>query len=259
MRIALRRWRESFGPVRFHWGLSLRQSCCRLPLLLQLMTVKERCVEFVTSPNIFPSCPDFRFPPTSTDFLTIPDIRTCLYRVKFKTWAGPRQFYIAREVFDQTPVLGESYLGFLGDFENQCVFKRYNSFWLCLKKKNLSVYISLPNTEHLFFFLKWKTFSILIFSSLNFLLNLRHVLYFGRERKQQRTPCLNVVCHPRTTFPPYTSVESKRDWWFNFSVDFICSVLSIPELVGSVDMVEKALWFSYTIVNSHHVVDEKES
>lgn len=72
----------------------------------------------VTRPNIFPSCPNFRFPPTSTDLLTIPDIRKCLYRVTFKTWAGPGQFYTAREVLDQMSVPGDSYLGFLGDFEN---------------------------------------------------------------------------------------------------------------------------------------------
>lgn len=113
MKIALKKW-IVFGPVHFHCGFLLSQTRCRLHLLLQLTTVKKAM--FVTGPNRIPSCPNFQFPPPPQSPLTIPDIRTCLYWVTFKTWAGPGWFYTAWEVLDQIKSDPGDLLGISGWF-----------------------------------------------------------------------------------------------------------------------------------------------
>lgn len=68
------------------------------------------------------------------------------------------------------------------------------------KKKNLYG-ILLPNTE------SGGPLVAFLLSSPNSLLDLRHVLYFGR--KQRETSCLHGVGHSRTTFPPSLSMGQK--------------------------------------------------
>lgn len=69
-----------------------------------------------------------------------------------------------------------------------------------VKKKNLYG-IFLPNTE------SGGPLVGFLLSSPNSLLDLRHVLYFGR--KQRETSCLHGVRRSRTTFPPSLSMGQK--------------------------------------------------
>lgn len=203
----------------------------RLHLLLQLTTVKKQCAVFVTSPNRTPSCPNFRFPPTSTDLLTIPDIRMCLYRVTFKTWAGPGSFYTAWEALDQIKSAPGDSWDFWVVLKTNVFLKDVIAFDFV--KISMSVCILVPNTE------SGGPLVVFIFSSPNFLLDLRPALYFGQKKKEQRTSCLNGVRRSRTTFPPSPPLGQKKSW-FKILMNFICSTFSIPELAGSVNMMEKA-------------------
>lgn len=154
---------------------------------------------FVTGPNIFPSCPNFRFPPTSTDLLTIPDIRKCLYRVTFKTWAGPGWFYTAREVLDQMSVPGDSW-DFWVILKTNMFFKDIIVFDFVKKKICMSFYYQIQKVEQ-----SWVS---LQFTKLPSCFKACALLWKETE-KQHRASCLNGVCRSRTTFPPSLSMGQK--------------------------------------------------
>lgn len=169
---------------------------------------------FVTSPNRIPSCPNFRFPPTSANLLTILDIRTCLYRVTFKTWAGPGWFYTAREVLGQIKsVPSDSYLGFLGDLENKCVFKRCNSLWFC---KNLYVSIHFITKYR-----KWRTFSGFYFQFAKLPSWFKACSLLWKEIKTTKN-LLPKRCRPLPNNIPSLSLNGPKNigdlkcWWISF-------------------------------------------
>lgn len=203
-------YENCFKEASSHWpcSFSLRiplesEPGWRLHLLLQLTTVKKQCAVFVTSPNRTPSCPNFRFPPTSsTGLLTIPDIRMCLYRVTFKTWAGPGSFYTDWEALDQIrSAPGDSW-----------------DFWVILKTNVfLKDVIAFHFAKNLYAsmnfitkFIKWRTFSSFYFqfSKLPSWFKACALLWMEKERTENLLP---DQCPPLSNnIPSFSLIGPKK-------------------------------------------------
>lgn len=198
----------------------------RLHLLLQLTTVKKQCAVFVTSPNRTPSCPNFRFPPTSST-LTIPDIRMCLYQVTFKTWAGPGSFYTAWEALDQIRSAPGDSWDFWVILKTNVFLKDVIAFHFV---KNL--YVSMNFITK---YIKWRTFSSFYFqfSKLPSWFKACALLWMEKERTENLLP---DQCPPLSNnIPSFSLIGPKKKkvdlkfWWISFVL--LLAFQNVPALL----------------------------
>lgn len=125
------------------------------------------------------------------------------------------------------------------------------AFWLCKKSVRLyKFYYQIPE-----FYKKWKTLSI-IFSSPNFLLELRFVLYFERKKRSSPEPLAGMVSEAHECSLPLPQWPKQ----FGISILMISFVLSLAfrNLPALLVQLRGPPWFRLYLYD-HHVVGERWS